>query len=882
MNFKLINRVTGAIVFVFTLVIYYITMQPTFAFWDPGEYTSVSYILGIPHPPGVPFNVLLGRIFSMIPTASDMSARIALNSVIASVFAILFLYLISVKVITYWRGKPKDNFDSIIICTVSAISALALAFCGSYWFNALETEAESKAIFFITLITLLSLIWRERVNETGIDKYILLGCFLTGLGVGSHLLVAQSIIVIVLFYYFGRFEYKPKTLVIAFVVAGLAFLTVFPLIIIKLPKLVGSNSIIAVLLFALVLFGIYYSGKNKLKFLNFVLLAIIFVVIGYSIFISITLRASVDNLSVNQNNPRTTDAFVSYLSREQYGEQPVFWPRRYSMEPQHQPTWNPAKYSSDFDFMLKYQINEMFNRYVMFQFIGREGYNQGDGIDIKKLYGIPFLLGMVGLFYLFRKDKKTGFLFLFMFLMFGVFTALYQNQQDPQPRERDYFYVGAYMVFALWIGHGVLFLADTIKEKISQNTFKPVVSGILVLSFLFVPLNMLKNSYHYQDRSGNYMPFDFAYNILQSCEKDAILITNGDNDTFPLWCVQAVYGIRTDIRIINLSLANIDWYTLQLKNEKPYGALTVPFTYSNEQLKKLQPTLWDENKPYSISVPPEAYPDTMKVKPDRITIKIPATIRQKQGNQNITAITAADLITLDVIKANNWKRPIYFSITVADMYCLGLTEYLKLEGLVQKLVPYNASGGFTQNVNEDITSKCLFKTAGAPVTTPNYGFLFRNLNDGKVFYDETHRRMMESYRQAFIRLAYSYSEDSTKYKLVKQTLDELEATMPRAYIVMDYRIKYNIATLYKNIKDEPKFMEYANEVEKAALDEIQKYPNNVSYTTFNPYVMLVDIYDHKGDYQKAYSYLKILSDRNPNDPNILMKIEGYKKKLGIL
>ena len=114
---------------------------------------------------------------------------------------------------------------------------------------------------------------------------------------------------------------------------------------------------------------------------------------------------------------------------------------------------------------------------------------------------------------------------------------------------------------------------------------------------------MLRVNYYHQNRNGNYLPYDYAYNILQSVEKDAILITNGDNDTFPLWCLQAVYGIRTDVRVVNLSLAQTDWYNLQLKNERPYGSLPVPMSFTDAQLKKLQPVQWDEKKPVTYDVP---------------------------------------------------------------------------------------------------------------------------------------------------------------------------------------------------------------------------------------------------------------------------------------
>ncbi len=192
------------------------------------------------------------------------------------------------------------------------------------------------------------------------------------------------------------------------------------------------------------------------------------------------------------------------------------------------------------------------------------------------------------------------------------------------------------MAFSLWIGVGVAGLIELISEKMNKKSLMAVCSVVLILSFAAVPLNMLRVNYYYQSRNGNYLPYDYAYNHSSKLLiKMQYLITNGDNDTFPLWCLQAVYGVRTDVRIINLSLAQTDWYNLQLKNERPYGALTVPMTFTDAQLKKLQPVQWDEKKPVTYDVPLSAYPDSMRNQPNlptKIVTNIAPTIRQQSGN----------------------------------------------------------------------------------------------------------------------------------------------------------------------------------------------------------------------------------------------------------
>ncbi|MFC2092552.1 protein O-mannosyl-transferase family [Bacteroidota bacterium] len=879
MDFKLVNRITGLVVFLFASIVYVITVQPTLSFWDCGEFIASAYTLSVPHPPGAPFFMLVGRFFTLLPIAADIGLRMNYLSVFSSSLSVMLLYLISTKIIKNWRGYPKTTFDIILICGASAIGALAYAFSDTFWFNALETEVYGFGTFLIALNVYLLMVWWEKADEPGSDKYLLMVAYIVGLSIGIHLLVVQCIIIAGLLFYFRRYEYSQKTFILAIIISSIAFFIVYPGVVKKLPLLISGSSILVVFILLIIIFGIYYSVKNKSATLNLFFLSLFLILLGYSTYISVFQRANVDNLPMNENRPDNIETLISYLNREQYGQQPLFLPRRYSQEPQHERT--RQLYSSDMEFLWKYQINEMFNRYLFWQFIGREGYDQGDGVDFSKLYAIPFILGMFGVFYHFRKDWKLALVFLAMFLLMGIVTTLYQNQQDPQPRERDYFYVGAYMVFSLWIGLGAVGIIEQLKEKMKKSSLIPATSIVLAVCFLIVPMNMLRVNYPQLSRQDNYFPFNYAYNILQSVEKDAIVITNGDNDTFPVWALQAVYGVRTDVRIVNLSLGQTDWYNLQLKNERPYGAKTVPMTYSDDQLRRLQPVQWDENKLVSINVPVSAYPDSMRNNqdlPDKIIFNIPATIRQQQGNQVLTALKTNDLLVLDIIRANNWERPIYFSVTVSEDNYIGLGDYLLWEGMAQRLVPYKTTSPYGVTVNNEIMRECLFNEPSEPRKTMQYGFIFKGLDDKSIFYNQDHRRMIETYRTLFLRLAYSYSEDSTKYDQVKLTLDEMEKRIPRSAVPMDYRIKYDVAMIYLRLGDVNKFNEYAREVETVALEELQTNPGSMQ-SYYNPYRILIDIYEAQGQYQKALDILNRLSLVSPNDPAVQQKMAIIKQKM---
>jgi hypothetical protein len=889
MNYKIVNRVAGLFVFLFSSIVYLLTVQPTLSFWDCGEFLACAFTLSTPHPPGAPLHILVGKIFTMFPTATDIGLRMNLLSVFSSSISVMLVYLISTKLIKNWRGTPKSTSDILIIAGSSIIGALAFGFCDSFWFNALEAEVYGfGALLTVTCVYFLML-WWEKADEPGSDKYLLMLMYVVGLAFGIHLLVLQVIPIVGLLYYFKRFEYNFKSMLIAIGASSIAFILVFWLIGQKYPLLISENTVLGILVFLTIsAISVYYIFKNKSKTVIFAFLSLFLILLGYSTYISVIQRSSVPDLPLDENNTDTIERLIPYLNREQYGEAPLIMPRRYSHEPQHQRTWN--NYTSDMDFMWRYQINEMFNRYLFWQFIGRAGYNQDDGVDFSKFFAIPFILGMLGLFYQFKKDWKLGFALLGMFLIMGVLTALYQNQQDPQPRERDYFYEGAFMTFALWISLGVAAIIDQAKQFIKGGGAVPVTSIILIASFIFVPVNMLRVNYKYQTREGNFLPFDYAYNILQSVDKDAILITNGDNDTFPLWCLQAVYGVRQDVRIINLSLAQIDWYNLQLRNERPYGALTVPMTYTDEQLKndnmmKMQSRGWDEKKKLYLDIPLSAYPDSLKNKPnlpDKIEYTVAATIRQQQGKQTYGFLKINDYIVMDMLKANKWQRPVYFSVTVTEENYVGLGDYMLMQGMALKIVPYKTTDLNNPNgvaMNRTLMRKHLFDNPVNPSKTPQYGMMFRGLDKGNIFFDETQKRMIETYRSLFIRLAYNYADDSTQSKEAGVVLDHMEKEIPKDAIDMDYRLKYEAAMLYYRIGDINKFNFYADDVEKAINEELKTKKNINTQSYFNPYRLLLDIYEAKGNYQGALNLLDVISKSNPNDASIIQKRESIKQKM---
>ncbi|MDR3180961.1 MAG: DUF2723 domain-containing protein [Prevotellaceae bacterium] len=414
-------------------------------------------------------------------------------------------------------------------------------------------------------------------------------------------------------------------------------------------------------------------------------------------------------------------------------------------------------------FFFDYQINWMYIRYFMWNFAGRQNDIQGHGnsyngnwecgipfIDNTRLgdmsdmppylaenkarnhyYLLPLLLGLAGLFYQMQKDKRNFVVVLFLFILTGAAIVVYLNQTPMQPRERDYAYAGSFYAFAIWIGLGVYAVYDFIQRKL--KTPAAVSAGISGALCLLVPLQMAAENWDDHDRSNRYSARDVAYNYLNSCDENAILFTNGDNDTFPLWYIQEVEGVRTDVRVVNLSLLGTDWYIDQMKY-RMYESEPVPFKLSREnyiqgtndfvtvreQLRGAVPvstimefisnpryrarTQGGEMVSYiparNIAVPvnkENIYKNRRieeKVLPDWVTNPIDTNQLLDTMMVKITKndISKPDMMILDLLANNDWERPVYFVSMGVDP-AFDLRNYFQYLGFTYKLMPLREAPG---------------------------------------------------------------------------------------------------------------------------------------------------------------------------------------------
>jgi hypothetical protein len=386
--------------------------------------------------------------------------------------------------------------------------------------------------------------------------------------------------------------------------------------------------------------------------------------------------------------------------------------------------------------------------------------------------------------------------FLIMFVFLGYLTAFYQNQQQPQPRERDYFYTGAFFVFSLWVALGARGILDLVLTSLKSSTLKkPLSWAVLVILLLAVPFNMLRANYFQNDRSRNFVPCDYSYNLLQSAAPNSIIFTNGDNDTFPLWYLQDVENVRRDVRIANLSLLNTDWYISQLKNTEPHGAPKIKMSFSDAQIARIAPSQWTSRK-IEVPITEETYKE-FGITDTSITNngQISWTMEPTVNFGNIEAVRAQDLVAMDIVRSNINDRPIYFAVTTPDNSKIGLNDYFEMEGLAFRLTP-KRSDNFYSAVNEEILWKQLMEEPEGYSETYQPGFKFRGLNDSTIFMDNNHKRLTLNYRNSFIRLSLYYLYSSNEQEKAIQVLDKMEEKMPRKIFPMDYRLLNDVANRY--------------------------------------------------------------------------------------
>ena len=495
-------------------------------------------------------------------------------------------------------------------------------------------------------------------------------------------------------------------------------------------------------------------------------------------------------------------------------------------------------FGQNLTYFFKYQIGWSYVRYFMWNFAGRQNdfmnmdgnslngnWESGIGfIDNARLgtpssevdvpdylgknkgknhyYFLPLILGLIGMLFHFKQNNQDALAVLLFFLFTGVLIIVYLNVVPFQPRERDYAYVGSFYAFAIWIGLGVLGIYDFISKHLDSKTS----ASLATIIALAIPTLMAAENWDDHDRSGRFTALEVAKNYLNSCDKNAILFTNGDNDTFPLWYAQEVEGIRTDIKVVNLSLFNTDWYIDQMKRAS-YDAPPIPSSLEHDDYRtgtRDYTPIQVKRKGYfevknvvdfinsnsakaklNTSAGLRNYCPTKKLKltvnkkiaktfvPEEYQNRIVDEVKFKlKGN----GVFKNKLLVLDILANFNWERPIYFAITVGRDNFMGLENYFQLEGLAYRLVPYSVPSpdGQTGIVH---TEKMYDRLVNQ--------FEWGGLNNPDLYFDETNTRMVMNFRNNYSRLAEALYQKGDTTKAI-ETLDKCIAEFPNDVVRLSY------------------------------------------------------------------------------------------------
>ena len=862
--FKRWNNLVGWAVFAVAAVVYLLTMEPVSSLWDCSEFIATSYKLEVGHPPGAPLFMMLARLSTLFAFGNPEYVGMAVNAMnsIASAFCILFLFWtithLARRLVTR-DGRELSAANVWAVLGAGAVGALAYTFTDTFWFSAIEGEVYALSSMFTALVVWLMLKWEEEADQPHASRWIVLIAYLMGLSIGVHILNLLTIPALVFIYYFRTTPSVTwRGLVGATLIAG-AILLVINGIIIPYTVYVGAmfdlffvntlglpvNS--GMVFFALALIGglgwaSWATHKRGKVLWNVVLLSTTMILVGFSSYASVTIRAAA-NPPMNSNKPDNPHALLSVLNRDQYGDRPLLYGAYYSAPPAdykekhvyyldedgkykpasiitgytHAPEfmhlfprmWNRSKGEKDYkqwaayrtktdyvrddsgelvrdaqgrplrqevvdfgrkrtfddgyglqtiveptfgenlSYFFNYQLSYMYWRYFLWNFVGRQSDIQPTSTTItdgnwlsgirfideaflgpqdslpreiaenrgrNTYYFLPFILGLIGLVYQLNRDQRNFSIVMWLFIMTGIALVVYFNSAPSEPRERDYVYAGSFYAFCIWIGFGVLAVRDFVAWLTKRNNV--AAAAVATAVCMGVPTILAAQNWDDHDRSGRYMARDIGWNYLMSTLPNSIILNYGDNDTFPLWNNQEVYGVRPDVRIMNTSYLGGEWYIDEMKTRAndaagvPFSLPKSKYTYNNDwipvnnridravEIGQVIDFIRSDDPRTKIALEDGTQTDYIPTK--RIALPVnkenalaAGIVAEKDRdlmvdtvyiNLRKSALDKSQLMILDMLANFDWKRSIYMT-QIYIFQDLGLLDYLQFDGYAYRFVP---------------------------------------------------------------------------------------------------------------------------------------------------------------------------------------------------
>ena len=652
------------------LILYVLTLAPTTQFWDTSEYIAAAYTLGIPHPPGNPLFVLMAHVWGLIPFVSSYAERINLFAAVTSAVSAGCWFLVGER---WLRSFVSALWPRRLTALAGAIVS-ATAF--TVWNQSVVNEkVYTLSLLSIALILWLIVRWDDQPAGEAHDHHLLLIIYLLALTATNHMMGVLVGPVVLIFLYPPLKKQRPasdaeRTL------EWSQFLVVTSVwaLLISLGLERWEFVAVAGVLFAGALVYAVTAGN-----VSFALAALAVAVVGLSVYTFLPIRAGFYP-AINEGEPTNWEALWAVLTRQQYGKPSIF----------DNPTQAPGAGNTGHTLALyKDQLVNYF-QYFRWQF----GHDWSERVQ-SVLAGLFGLLGVAGAIRHWRADKRTALAMTFLVFTFTFALVFYLNFKygyslhpeaavnQHEVRQRDYFFICSFAIWGIWVGMGLAagieVVADWFRERQPDQT-RRWLYGTPLLALALIPLvgNRLTAS-----RKGETLARDFAYDLLQSTEPYGVLVTAGDNDTFPLWYAQEVEGIRRDVTIVNLSLANTDWYVRQLQRRpiEPFDSTRAPAIYRGKQWPMPTGRLMSFTDEQLAALEQYYILDQKRI--------------ARLGSLDVTLdpqmlgrpyLERADVVVLQVIKDQLGKRPIYFSRTIGlygDQF--GFTSRLEGHGFARVL-----------------------------------------------------------------------------------------------------------------------------------------------------------------------------------------------------
>ncbi len=953
-SLKKVANISGLLVFLITLTVFYHSVERTGSLWDCGEFILGAYKLQVVHPPGAGLFLIIGRIFAWLATMvsdnpSDIAFAVNLMSGLCTSIAAMMIAWITImfgKLSLVGRDGHTTSGQNLALGLAGLAAGLATAFSTSIWFSAVEGEVYAMSTMFTAITLWASTKYYFNDDENVAYRWLVLALFVSGMSVGVHLLSILSLPAIAMMVYFKKYkEHNLKGFILAVIAGVLAIFFVMKIVIVGIPTLWKNMELFCVnslgmpihsgliptlaIVAGLSYFVLKYANKKQSQMMQVLAVSAILITIAFSTVGVVVIRAAADT-PINMNVPNDALRLLPYLNREQYGERPLLRGPHYDAQPVNvtrkdrygrvgdryeivdekydyvyknsdkitfprightemsrpdlHRMWREALNGEskgrpgmgyNLQFLWHYQLNWMYMRYFMWNFVGRQTFEQGyypwdiskghwmsgiQPIDEAKLYKmdnlpdtikndestnryyfLPLIFGLLGMVFHFRKKKKDFYTLLVLFVITGVGIIIYSNQPPNEPRERDYVLVGSFMTFCIWIGFGALALFDMLSKKLPQIP-SAALAGVLVLS---APIIMGFENFDDHSRKHHYAARDYASNFLNSVEPNAIIFTYGDNDTYPLWYAQEVENIRRDVRVVNLSLIAVDWYINKLRN-KVNDSEPIKLTLSDEeyrgknrnQIYFANPRQEDMNAPLNVfeafrmlKDPKFEYDGQRYLTSKNLYLPIDREKYNALGVQpNIDSTEWAenlvfrfpqsssyflkdDLAVLDVIASNFYDRPIYFAVTCQPNKLLGLNDYFEAEGLALRVSP--------TKVRQKSQLPSIYgygdvdeeKVYNNVMTQWKWG----NFDQKKLYVDKSYLAAVQAMKLMILRAALEFSRKENHEKAANLTNKYFEA-FPNMNFPYDYTIMSFI-----NILIEAKDYESAKKHIRILATETQQY-----------------------------------------------------------